>query len=655
MSTNFVEHFGRGVGDHVTLHLYSPEQVDAFDDGVPAGPTVEATIVGVIRSPWFLDSSGASHGGVFPSPGLYAEFAPNFLGATGVGNINALVKLHDRSEQGIQAFEDEFTRVTGIENIEEVDLLSVANHARNVVRFETRALLLLAAAAAAASALMIGLAISRFCSVSFENLDVLRAFGLTPRQTRFAVAVAPATVGIAGALLGAAVAGFASQWFPIGSASLIEPTPGIDVDVLVLVGVIAAMLVLVVGVSVWSVRASRRLTGDTAAVAGTLVGKLTAGWPLRAAMGTRLALEGGNRRNATNGRAALAAGMLGVTGVVAALMFSTGIADATDGYERFGQTFELASFYGAGGEDFVDATSALTALAADPDVDGTNDAYNDVASSAGGPVSLFSYDAVGDPIDVVVTEGRLPLTESEIALAPDSADADGVRVGDTITLTGPVGTIQLTVSGLAFVPAGPHNSYSSGGWILPAAFDTLFDGFRFHFGLASTVPGADSQAVIDRLAAEGVMVEQGPIIPPTERDELRQLQTVPLLLAGFLAVLGLGAIAHTLTSTARRRRHDFAMLRALGMRPRDTTAVVFVQAAVIAIASLAVGVPAGILVGRALWRGVALDTPVQFVVPDAWAMLAFVCTIVIVVALLLALWPSRRLATVRLGDVLRDE
>ncbi len=37
----------------------------------------------------------------------------------------------------------------------------------------------------------------------------------------------------------------------------------------------------------------------------------------------------------------LAAGMLGVTGVVAALMFSTGITDATDGYERFGQTFEL--------------------------------------------------------------------------------------------------------------------------------------------------------------------------------------------------------------------------------------------------------------------------------------------------------------------------
>ena len=151
---------------------------------------------------------------------------------------------------------------------------------------------------------------------------------------------------------------------------------------------------------------------------------------------------------------------------------------------------------------------------------------------------------------------------------------------------------------MAFVPAGPHNGYASGGWVRPDGFQELFDGFRFHFGLVSTAPGADPQAVVDRLADNGVSVEPGPIIAPLERSELAELETVPLVLAGFLALLGIGAVAHTLASTARRRRHDIAMLRALGMRPRNSGAIVFVQAGAIAVVGLVIGLSLGIALGR---------------------------------------------------------
>ncbi len=466
---------------------------------------------------------------------------------------------------------------------------------------------------------------------------------------------APASVAVVAALAGTAAAASASRWFPIGSASTIEPSPGIDVDVSVAIGVAVVVVALVTGLCMWSVRASRRLRQDTPAPAVSLVGTATATWPLRISMGTRLALEGGSGRSSTNGRSALLAGVLGVTGVVGALMFSAGITDATNGYRRFGQTFELATFYGEGGQDFSDSKAELGVIAADPDVDGTMDALNDVASSTNAPVSLFTYDPVGAPIDVVVTEGRLPVTDSEIALAPASADSNAVGVGDTISLSGPIGTSELTVTGVAFVPAGPHNDYSDGGWVLPGAFHTLFDGFRFHFGLVSTAPGVDPQVVADRLAIDGIMLGPGPIFPPTQRFELQELRTVPLLLAGFLALLGIGAIAHTLASTARRRRHDFAMLRALGMRPRDTTLVVFFQAGVLALASLVIGVPAGVLLGRVLWRSVALDTPVQFLAPDAWPVLVLVSCGAVAVAGIFAIWPSRRLAKAKLGSILRYE
>ena len=97
------------------------------------------------------------------------------------------------------------------------------------------------------------------------------------------------------------------------------------------------------------------------------------------------------------------------------------------------------------------------------------------------------------------------------------------------------------------------------------------------------------------------------------------------------------------------------MLRALGMRPRDTAVVIFVQAGVIALVSLVVGVPVGLALGRLVWRTVALDTPVQHLDPTSWGMLAAAAAVVCTVALLLAVWPSRRLATLRLGNVLRYE
>ena len=652
VSPNFAQHFDRRVGDHITLHLYSAEQLDAYDEGAPTGPTIDATVVGVIRTPWIHDTADNPAGGLVPSAGLSRQYPENVVGTTGAVNVNAIVRLRDGGA-GVDEFEKEFTRLTGIENADFQNLDDAAQHTRDVTSFEARAMLLLALAALLASMVLIGVAISRHAAAALADLDVLQAFGLTPAQIRLACAAGPASAAVGGVVFAGAVAFWVSRWFPVGSAALVEPSPGRSFDPVVLLPPIILVPLLVVAASLVSLRSARRT--NESADRGSFVDAATSAWPLTLGLGTRFALSGRSTRNSASGRSALLGAILGVTGVVGALTFAHGIADATTGYERFGQTYELGTFLGAGGQDFVDPASTLATIASDPDVDGVLDTANDVARTESGSISLFSWEPVGDPIEPVVTEGRLPSTSSEIAIAPLTAEQERVDTGDTVTLTGPRGPATLTVTGLAFVPAGPHNGYASGGWVLPGAFHELFDGFRFHFGLASTRPGVDPQTVTDRLASAGIDAVPGPIIPPAERGELAELQTVPLLLAAFLALLGVGAVAHTLASTARRRRHDVAMLRALGMRPRNSGAIVFVQAGTIALVGLVVGLPLGLVSGRTVWRSVALDTPIEFVVPRDWSAVGLVALAVVGTAALLAVWPSKRLATLQLSRELRSE
>lgn len=86
VTANFVQTYGRGVGDTVTLRLFTPEQVDTGVSAVsvatpprPDGPTVPVRIVGVVRSPWLGDAVGEP-GRLFPSPGLAAQYPHNVFG-----------------------------------------------------------------------------------------------------------------------------------------------------------------------------------------------------------------------------------------------------------------------------------------------------------------------------------------------------------------------------------------------------------------------------------------------------------------------------------------------------------------------------------------------------------------------------------------------
>jgi hypothetical protein len=98
-----------------------------------------------------------------------------------------------------------------------------------------------------AATLLIGLAIARYAASTASDLQVLNAVGMTPRQSRRAALLGPALAAAGGVTVGAAATMVASRWFPIGSASVVEPNPGLDIDLVVLsVGVLGTPLLVAV-------------------------------------------------------------------------------------------------------------------------------------------------------------------------------------------------------------------------------------------------------------------------------------------------------------------------------------------------------------------------------------------------------------------------
>jgi hypothetical protein len=667
VSPQFVEHYGKGLGDTLTMSLFTPQQVKvaaAGDPGPPRGPRIRLRIVGVIRSVWY--SAGVVDGdgiGMATSPGVFTRYHANFFDAEN-NYVNALVRLRD-GERALPAFERRLAGVTERRDIDVWNFTAMMRDAQRSFTFQARSLLAFGAAALVAALLLVGQAVTRYAAAGVADLHVLQALGMTRRQSTLAAAAGPLLAAVAGTTCGVVVAGVASRWFPIGTAAGEEPAPGIYLDRAVLGGgwlLIPLLVAAGSAMAAWLALRSHRVAGPGRR-SSIATAAARAGLPVPVVVGTRFALEAGRGRTAVPVRPALFGAVAGVLGILAAFTFSSGVTDASSHLDRFGQTWQLETFAGLNGQDFLPAEQVFQELAADRDVAGVNDARLGVARAGTGSttVTLFSLDPVGEPLRVVLTAGRLPAAADEVVLAPGSATALDARIGSRVRLEASREARQLTVVGLAFVPKSPHNDYDSGGFVTSAGFDTLFTGFKFHIAQITLRPGADIDVVQPRLARRITTLLDGAEFPldrpqaPAAITELRAVRVLPVALGAFLVLLALGAVGHALATAVRRRRHDVAVLRALGMTRRQSRGVVVTQATVLAVVGLAFGVPLGVALGRTVWRFVADYTPVYYVPPLAMWALLLVGPLALLVANLLAAWPGHVAARLRVGQVLRAE
>jgi ABC-type lipoprotein release transport system permease subunit len=300
------------------------------------------------------------------------------------------------------------------------------------------------------------------------------------------------------------------------------------------------------------------------------------------------------------------------------------------------------------------------ALAHSPQVTGYSFGTLGGVKVGGIGVTGLAMDPRKGSVEPSLVEGHLPEGTDQILLGTKTMDTLGVSMGDTVPVTGQTGTYRMRVVGgvasppffFSFTGPGQGAAFSVAaeerilGGHLPPDDGAYF--IRF-------APGTNGQAFLGNLRHRipGSFVVPQP--PSGQVNNLRGISNVPLVLAGIVALMAAATLAHTLITSIRRRRLDFAILKTLGFERRQVSAAVAWQATALSLVALAVGLPLGVMSGRLTWH---VFSSRLGVVPDAVVPLFAVLMAIpaaIIVANLLAVIPGRIASRLKAASVMRSE
>jgi hypothetical protein len=627
-----------------SFELVSQPEAFARSDEVPAPRRYPMRVVGVFHP-------GNEAAIIDPSPAFMAAHGGDFEHL-----VNLAVWLRPGAD--VESFQAAAAEATGRPTLAVIDLAKAKGDTRRTTLLEANGLALFALAVLVGGGTLVGQALVRTVTAAAADAATLGAVGF-PRRRRLVAVVLPA---VPCALIAAVVAGAAavslSPLFPIGESRRFELDRGVTVDAFVLpVGLVATVagVLSLAWVAAWWATIPHAPTLRRHRLAGAV---LRAPAPVPLTVGARLALDPGRGQRAVPVRSAAIGAVVGVLGVVGSFTFRAGIEDTLAHPERAGvqsDAFAVNVDYMA---ELAESTS--TAVRDEPAVAAASRATWWRALPIGpNGTAVWSYEDLVGSIPVTVLRGRQPRAPDEIALAPRTMAALRAGIGDRLP-AGEEGEVELLVVGEVLLPDDSHQGYDAGAFMTPAGANALAppgrgapvvdrdEGFLLRWR-----PGAEVATATDRLSALGLEVREPG--QPANLTSLETLLTLPFWLGCFLGLLAVATVAHALTTTVRRRRQELAILAALGLSSRQARLSIAVQATLLAMGGLLLGVPLGVAVGRTLWRTLIDRMSFLYVAPLAMAALLLVWPTAVAVANVLAAAPARAAGRIRPAVVLRSE
>ena len=342
--------------------------------------------------------------------------------------------------------------------------------------------------------------------------------------------------------------------------------------------------------------------------------------------------------------------------LVAVAAGASSIREVTSNPVRFGADFDaIVANVGDGEEDQEDLWATVAAHA-------------DVVAAAGIPGSTVMTDdgelyvqafvpVPGvEPVRPVITAGREPTRDDEIALGSLAMREAGVGIGDVISLrptAGNGGPRQYTVVGAAMMTDNYEPRVGAGGVLDPDGLARIApdaDG-----GLAVRVTaGSGHHAALARLR-DAFPYGYTAVVVPTSLQNAERIAGLPVAIGAVTAALAAVTLTHALLVCVRRQRRELAVYKSLGFTRRQVIAAVTTEATLLGLLALAIGIPLGIIVARWGWRTIAGGLGLAAEASLPLGVVAGSAIGVLVVANLAAAVPGWRAGRIRAAEALRTE
>lgn len=618
MNAQAGKQLGLHVGSTMTVTLNSDEQLLSSANNPPAVARARLRIVGlVVFSQDVLndDYGNAGTAEVLISPALTHRIE-NCCATYSYSSLR-VVPGHDA------AVESELSSVLPRKLLTAVGIRPGARAiapAERSIEPESIALAVFGGLSALAALVIVAQIIGRQRRVESPQHETLRALGADPTMNLVDASLGTVAAVVTGALLAAVVAFLLSPLFPFGPVRGVYPYSFTWDWTVIGFGFLVFVVILTtvaVGLA-WRMspdRVRRRRQEDRSVVART-VG--SSALPAPAMIGVRFALEPGRSSDAVPVRSAILGATLAILVIVTTVTFGSSLRSLIDHPALYGWNWNYALFSAFSGDEDLPAHIAGAALARDPSVtqySGANFASATIDAQRGIPVIGMRP---GAPVQPPVLQGADLRTGRDIVLGASTMAALHTHIGASVEVgIGRRQTTRLVVVGQATLPAimGP-------GMGVGALVDVALIPPAIRNAQGNSIPGPQvffvrtkggvSAAATRSLAKVAREINNADAEQPASgatkalRPEVivnsGSIETLPTVLGGGVAAGAGIALGITLVASVRRRRHDLAILKTLGLSARQLAGIVTWQATVAVLIGIVLGVPLGIVSGRLLWN-----------------------------------------------------
>ena len=680
------------VGQVIPMAAFSLQQVESAGTSAPRGPPllrINAKIVGLVALNNAIVNDSVDR---YPT---YALFTPALtkavIAGAGAGFPIYTLRL-DHGSKDVPAVERELIHALPEGSFYQFHVTSVfEGQAQTAIKPESIAIGAFGGIALLAALLIASQAISRTVRRNAQDLFVLRALGAGPVMTATDSLLGILGAIVTGAVIACGVCVGLSPASPIGAVRQVDPAPGFDFDWTVLAAGFGIFIVVLGGVAVGlSVIVSRQgsRTSLPPKASRSVSGAMRLGLPAPAIAGIRFAVVRGRGPDAVPVGSALGGAVLAVAVVVSTLTFAGSLNTLVSNPRLYGWNWSYAIEEVGGGN----VPPAATHMLARDRLVGSYTGFTDANVQIDGQTVPILISHAKAPITLPILSGHRLQNDRQIVLGGATLRQLHKRVGDSVVVSYglrkdfpiyvPPTTLRIVGTG-TFPAIGTseslHTSMGTGALVPKGLEPPDFQKAQTDpdpnnngptvvvVSLRPGVSPATGLASLQRIAARtSKLVNADPntgggnygVLPaqqPAEIVNYRAMGTTPAILASGLAMGAIVALALTLVASVRRRRRDLALMKTLGFVHRQLSAVVSWQASVTAAFGVVLGVPVGIIVGRALWSlfAHAIDAVPDPTVPASQVALAVVGTLVL--ANVVALLPGRNAARTPTALLLRTE